>query len=38
MPLVQVKLIKGAFNVEHDGKFLAGFQIEILLDVKDVLG
>lgn len=31
-------LIRGAFNVEHDGRFLAGFQIEILLDVKDVLG
>lgn len=31
-------LIRGAFNVEHEGRFLAGFQIEILLDVKDVLG
>jgi hypothetical protein len=32
------RVIKGAFNVEHEGRFLAGFQIEILLDVKDVLG
>lgn len=32
------RIIKGAFNVEHEGKFLAGFQIEVLLDVKDVLG
>jgi hypothetical protein len=32
------RVIKGALNVEHEGKFLAGFQIEILLDVTDVLG
>jgi hypothetical protein len=31
-------VVKGAFNVEHDGYFLAGFQIEILLDRLDVLG
>jgi hypothetical protein len=31
-------VVKGAFNVEHEGKFLAGFQIEVLLDVSDVLG
>ena len=32
------RIIKGAFNVEHEGRFLAGFQVEILLDLKDVLG
>lgn len=32
------RVITGAFNVEHEGRFLAGFQIEILLDEKDVLG
>lgn len=32
------RVIKGAFNVEHEGRFLAGFQIEILLDEQDVLG
>lgn len=32
------RIIRGAFNVEHQGQFLACFQIEILLDATDVLG
>jgi hypothetical protein len=32
------RIIRGTFNVEHEGRFLAGFQIEILLDKRDVLG
>jgi hypothetical protein len=32
------RVIKGAFNVEYEGTFLAGFQIEVLLDDQDVLG
>lgn len=30
--------VTGTFNIEHQGKFLAGFQIAIQLDSKDVLG
>lgn len=32
------RVIKGTFNVEHERRFLAGFQIEILLGERDVLG
>jgi hypothetical protein len=32
------RAIKGVFNVEHEGQFLGGFQIEILLDDRDELG
>jgi hypothetical protein len=32
------RVISGVFNVEHDGTFLAGFQIEIWLDRTDILG
>jgi hypothetical protein len=32
------RVIRGVLNVEHDGHFLGGFQIEVLLDERDVLG
>lgn len=32
------RVISGVYNVQHDGTFLAGFQIEIWLDRTDVLG
>lgn len=32
------RVIRGTLNVEHDGTFLAGFQIEVLLDDRDVVG
>jgi|SRR6478736_366952 len=32
------RVIGGVYNVQHDGTFLAGFQIEIWLDRTDALG
>lgn len=32
------QLVAGAFNIEHEGRFLAGFMIEIDLATRDVLG
>jgi hypothetical protein len=32
------RVVRGAFNIEHDGKFLGGFEIEVLLHKTDVLG
>ncbi|MCK6533074.1 MAG: SEC-C domain-containing protein [Polyangiaceae bacterium] len=32
------RVIMGAFNVQHTGHFLGGFQVEVLLDVPDELG
>jgi hypothetical protein len=32
------RVVTGAFNVEHEGQFLAGFQVEVMLDVTDELG
>lgn len=32
------RIVKGTFDIERDGHFLAGFQIEVLLDQTDVIG
>jgi len=32
------RVVKGALNVEHAGQFIAGYQIDVLLHVRDVLG
>lgn len=34
----ETRKIVGAFNIEHNGVFIAGFQIEVALNRRDVLG